>query len=287
MVTLQQLAKDQVKVEVADYELLRKDFPCLKGRTQATINEWLVEEVGWMRESQLSAEDPLLSPVPKLTGKIKEAWQPPKYGRAVVQECQCGVLDVKGGGTTTPTKDIHGTGYMSVDDALSEYYSGRLISGVLNCSGVVEKPIEAYAVVSLGVKGSWWPEALGKPENEGLALLVRRAHVRHPGSVIPPYGIELVLRPFGLRLSADLFAIEYGFNETSTNIPLIGDTQASDKYEPIDFATLNLINPNSQEEITRSVIEAGAILSCIGTAAVFFFLFFYILYLLFYNFLFY
>ena len=42
------------KVLIADYELLKKDFPQISSKNEEEINEWLLDQVAYLAEGQIN-----------------------------------------------------------------------------------------------------------------------------------------------------------------------------------------------------------------------------------------
>jgi hypothetical protein len=130
------------RVVVADYELIREDFACLREASNPEIDRWLLSQAAFVRHSQLErgakhgVHDPLpaerCEPIDRPC--VRMAVIPPLYGRAALlpikdERYGCsGWLDVKGSGSQWPViTDWHSTGTMIMEDALGGFFRCKLV----------------------------------------------------------------------------------------------------------------------------------------------------------------
>ena len=91
-------------VLIADYDLIRADFPTTVDLSNPQIDEWLLKHVGYISDSQ--ADQTFVNTPISVTGEERYAHRPPRYGRALVYEMfdpadankQVGLTDAKGVG---------------------------------------------------------------------------------------------------------------------------------------------------------------------------------------------
>jgi len=125
-----------------DYPLLRRDFPCLRSRSDPEVDRWLLENAAYvrLRHAQLA---PALGIHPPITLERcescnREGIVPPLYGRGAIMSTYAsgcpGFLDVKGIGTDNPSLNSHKDGVLTLGEALGEYYQEKLASLVLTDS---------------------------------------------------------------------------------------------------------------------------------------------------------
>src|SRR5690606_36906896 len=119
------------KVLVADYSLIRRDFPHLRALSEGEIDAWLLESAGHIADEQVRFQNQRVSsaidaeePPPAAKGKKSQGrrvHRPEGYGRALVFEVEGGMLDVKGSGTIAPRPGHHQSGLLATGEALREF----------------------------------------------------------------------------------------------------------------------------------------------------------------------
>ncbi|KAL1527272.1 hypothetical protein AB1Y20_015947 [Prymnesium parvum] len=264
-----QLDARRLRVGVADYALLRRDFAALRRLTAAQIDRWLVAQARWMRLTQLrdgaargameeaaGATRPPLAAVP---ARLRDALVPARYGRAAIlpamspalPETPIGLLDIKGNGAAAPvgvpadgrSHSVH-HGLLLLDDAYSEFFSTALMEAALASAAGDETVVGAYAVLAIdgllaGSNASW-------PWSRGPAgMIVRQARRRAGGFLTAPHWlaarVERLLHPFGLSLSTrpspDVLEEEPAFGGV-----LLSDVQTAANGAIIDLHTMCILN---------------------------------------------
>ena len=195
------------RVVVANYQLLRDDFP-LEGLSEAAIDEWLLSQAAWMRVSQLTAKQRSANYTARehylhvfettfLAGRRQIGVVPDLYGRAGLlpvahprTRSLIGAFDVKGNGANNPQhRIVKGSrsvmhGMLGLDSALSEFFmhtvaEAALASNLLNASRTLQTTIGAYAVIALDgvyINGRRYTTPYRRADPAGL--LVRQAQLR-------------------------------------------------------------------------------------------------------------
>lgn len=185
------------KVVVADYQLIRRDFPHLALWTDRDIDQWLLEKTAFIARTQkaLGARRHIQSRIETGTETIK-AYRPKLYGRGLVYDVGIGLIDVKGAGGRSPRMKGHQTGLLELEVAKYEYAMEKLIHAIFENANRFDT-IESYAVIDLGFKNHarWAPGSAG--------LLLRQGHTREMGNWIcfetsRSLPIELLLRKYGI-----------------------------------------------------------------------------------------
>ncbi len=195
------------RVLLADYTLLRKDFPFLKEQTDEEIDQWLVEQFAWMAFSQTELGPPrgVQTPTKVIPGQVRTGLRPFRYGRALIvpafpvspQDSTVTIsstptdtllLDLKGAGAHSPIRagqESHGTGLMSQAEAIREFAYEKLVSAIFDSQsketrqshmssyGLEPTVLPNYAVLGLNFR-VYAPPGLQMP----AALLLRRSHIR-------------------------------------------------------------------------------------------------------------
>lgn len=212
------------EVVFANYGAIFADFePSLRHIAAASgsdaercraVDKWLIENTAYVSTSQ-AASRAVSTPI-ALDGSSRQAWRPPRYGRAVV------VLDRQ---STVPTSgaffDVKGTGVppdeepylpnsnglMTLDEAVHEVLMEHLVYAVMQRAGVDVRPLPSYAVIDLGFDAVWHDERT--PQR--ATVLVRRAATRPrcqweravqgPQMARALMQIELLLRSGGISAS--------------------------------------------------------------------------------------
>lgn len=142
------------RVVIADYDLIREDFPRLSGLSHEQIDNWLLEETAYISNGQ-KAQTTVNSFIETLHDNKRQALRPPEYGRALVYEVawqgeKIGVLDVKGAGGIKPSHASHRSGTMTLGESLREFSYEKMITSVVEHSGIQNKVVGSYAVIDPG-----------------------------------------------------------------------------------------------------------------------------------------
>ena len=200
------LRVDGARVVFADYPLLQRDFPHLRGEAAATIDDWLLRNAAVVSESQ-TKQSAVNTPI-RTTGDRVSAFRPPLYGRAVVVAADgspAGLLDVKGSGVAPglkPLNQTHANGLLALGEALANMAFREVMELIFRRARTGFTTVPEYAVIDLGfdVRDLFGPAT-------PACIQVRQAHRRPAGGVELPLAgspeqqvkleIELLLRRYG------------------------------------------------------------------------------------------
>lgn len=229
------------KVVVADYTLIRQDFPHLRSMSNFQIDHWLIENAAWMTYEQVSQQ--VVND--KIHTNHKRKWfvRPKNYGRAAVaQPDKDQLIDIKGSGTKNPKIGDHSNGLMSTAEGIRDFIFEKMLSGIFKVEGNQLRTVGSYAVLDLGFK---FTQPILNAENSNVefgplqsylkdafkqrkitaGLLLRQAHLRSPieneigdNSFLPEktaIEYERVLRKYGIVSSPNA---RFGFNFEAMNI---------------------------------------------------------------------
>lgn len=199
MVRIPYKISDRNPVILADYDALREDFPEeLRHLSDAEIDEKLLHGTHFISYFQ-SEQEVVNSRIPTSPEKIR-AFRPEDYGRSIVFKFGKGLIDAKGSGAGYPGPDRfdHGSGLLSLGEALREFAYERLLRLIFLHSGSGFKTVKTYAVIDLGFDIK---DEHGNLVRAGMVL--RRAHTRSPGifallSNALGLKIEKLLRRYGV-----------------------------------------------------------------------------------------
>lgn len=141
------------EVLIADYELIRKDFPELSKLSNPEIDDWLIEQTAFISKDQSSQE--IVNSKILITDETRQALRPPEYGRALVYEVnkenkKIGLIDVKGAGGIEPSFASHKSGTMTLGEALREFSYEKMITNVVKHSAIENKVVGSYGVIYAG-----------------------------------------------------------------------------------------------------------------------------------------
>ncbi len=217
------------RVVIADYDLLRRDFPHLQPLTPEEIDSWLLQEAAFVSKAQVTPNS-ANTPIVKGT-KTREGLRPKSYGRAMVLPVQGGFLDVKGSGATRPRRGSYETGLASTGEAIREFIWEKAVKRVLDHAGSEVATVGNYAVIDFG---------FDVIQEDGAKLpagiVIRQAHDRMP------HGGQI-----DNRNAAELETLfrRYGF------------TSAGQYYEKSDYHVVNIQGTKNQ----KAIYDFGAFLS--------------------------
>jgi hypothetical protein len=186
------------RVIVADYELIKKDFPSLKNKSNEEINQWLLDRTAYVSTPQAAQE--AVNTKIHVGEETVEAYRPKDYGRSIVFDLgEEGLIDAKGTGALKALSIFdHSNGLASLGESLREYLYEKLVAKIFKHSGSPFQTVGTYAVIDYGfdVKG----------QNDSLARagsVLRQAHDRATGafSLIDnktALKVEKLLRTYGV-----------------------------------------------------------------------------------------
>lgn len=178
----------QAKIVIADYDLIRLDFPEMANKTNPEIDQWLLDQTAYISKPQ-AAQTTVNTSIPINEGRRK-AFRPPHYGRALVYNMnhpetgqQIGLMDVKGAGALNPGQRDHGNGIATLGESLREFVWENMMRDVLADAGLENKTVGSYAVIDPGFD---LVHADGSTSRAGF--YIRQGHNRvpdHPGAWLP------------------------------------------------------------------------------------------------------
>jgi hypothetical protein len=184
------------RVVTADYELIRRDFPKLRQKTEAEIDGWLLANTAFMSVEQTQQLHTNFS-IPQGT-KTKTAMRPPDYQRALVFSVDGGLIDGKGFGAVDPKLGDHSDGLATLSEVLREFVYEKMVQKLFDHARSGLHTVGSYAVIDWGFRVKY---ADGGTTPAGAIL--RQAHRRAPGRVSlldddATKKIELLLRRYGV-----------------------------------------------------------------------------------------
>lgn len=234
------LQLSNARIIMADYKLIRQDFPEVAKYSDRQIDEWLVKNTGYMSIQQVAQQD-VNYKIP-VTGKATTAYRPREYGRAHVFKAGNGLIDVKGSGGIDPHMGFERTGLATLGEVIREFLMEKLVSRVFQDIGKYET-VPCYAVMDPGfttrMQGS-------RAHDVPAGMILRRAHTRHHVGVIgereredpvvlpneTQLEIELALRKYGITSTIDLYPGRYKNKLAGDQLNIQGDNNGA----VVDFA---------------------------------------------------
>jgi len=253
------LRVDGARVVFADYELLQRDFPQLRGATAPAIDAWLLRNAAVISEPQAKQSN-VNTPI-RTTGGRVTAFRPPLYGRAVVvavQDSPEGLLDVKGSGVAPalrPVNQAHANGLLALGEALANIVFREVMELIFRRAGTGFVTVPEYAVIDLGfdVRDLFGPAT-------PACIQVRQAHRRPVGGVELPLAgspeqqvkleIELLLRHYGATSCSP--ATSFVLDDASGKLEITYADKPLPKHTDEQIATFRKL---SRFEGGRQVIE--------------------------------
>ena len=178
------------KLVIANQSALRRDFPDLLGHlSDDEIDLWLVNQVAYLAQSQIEASknsNPQSTPIDAKVDQSRFAFRPPDYDRTIVipvlppspqpqtpLEENPFLLEIKGGGSTSPKPGPKTSGLGLLAEALREYHLSNLVEVVLEHSGIGVNVEPIYAVIAGGFR-----VREVAPMDLPAGLMIRRSHLR-------------------------------------------------------------------------------------------------------------
>lgn len=211
-------ALSQARVALADYSLLRRDFPALAHMTEDAIDQWLLKQAGYISLPQTQQRQ-VNTTIPNET-TTTSGFRPMGYGRALVFEVKdpngdevIGIIDSKGAGSENPAQRQHGNGLATLGECLREFIVENGIREALRNSGAPVSTVGSYAVIDAGF------DVIHQDGGRSRAgLYLRQGHGRNTSG---PYRVnesemETLLKKYGIyaggniQLAANGYVYDFG-----------------------------------------------------------------------------
>lgn len=185
------------RVVIADYALLRRDFPSLTLQKEEAIDAWLLEHGAWVHAgcSRLVTLHTRAGPAPNAS-----RWSAVSR-RSFLLQADGGLLDAKGSCCAHPRAHVahgdHADCLCLVVDRVIEFVTQKMVNALLLKAGRPERTLGHYAVLDYGFLV---PQRDGRLHRAGASL--RQAHSRHllPFTFLEPdvqVALEMTLRAGG------------------------------------------------------------------------------------------
>lgn len=196
------------RVVIADYGLLKRDFPQLASFTNAQIDAWILEQSGYLSKGQIDTgvKANTNTPIAHDPNQKKMALRPPQYDRALVFEAQGGgLIDGKGFGANVPANASHKNGLIETNQAVREFLYTKATKEIFQGAQAPFGVVDSYAVIDWGFDVRM--DYGGGMANYRAGAVLRQAHVRDLSSPITAQGqlsrekmaeVERILRPRGM-----------------------------------------------------------------------------------------
>lgn len=196
------LRLQNARILIADYDLIRADFPATTNLSNPQIDDWILKYVGYISDTQ--ADQTYVNTPIAVTGEERVAHRPPRYGRALVYEMfdpadpnkQVGLIDAKGVGAIKPRQKSHGNGIATLGEAIREYVYEKMVNEVMAAEKTGHKTIGSYAVIDPGFN------VVHEDGSQSAAgFYLRQAHHRNSSEYIRGPGetkIKAALAKYGI-----------------------------------------------------------------------------------------
>jgi hypothetical protein len=227
------------RVILADYALLKRDFPQLRGRRNQDIDSWLSYHFGYIAQTQVDQDrDGVQSRINLRRNESVEAYRPYRYGRAVVFEIEEGgqrrqLMDGKGYGAVSPRQRHHRNGLATLGECAREFYFSKMVRELFRVENFHRRVVGTYAVLDPG-----FDVVHADGSKSAAGFILRQAHSRSngPNSTLSERAmieIETLVRRFGVTSAGELWGTDTSgrYNFYPVNI------QGTPDGHIIDFGT--------------------------------------------------
>ncbi|QDK38438.1 hypothetical protein [Bdellovibrio sp. NC01] len=231
------------RVILADYELIRKDFPEIRNLSNQEIDQWLLRNTAFVSKEQAAQE--VVNDKIHTDETSRMAYRPREYRRAHVFVADTGgLIDAKGTGAVDPSGGSHDNGLATLGDMIREYTYEKLIHALFVKDGRFDT-VGSYAVIDYGFDIKH-PD--GGRSRAGTVL--RQAHTRyHDG----PMGIrtrgQSTMLPREHQVEVETFLRQFGVTSSVkfNGLDLV-NLQGAQNGAVIDFGSFL-----TQEKFTNTV----------------------------------
>lgn len=253
-----------VRVALADYELLARDFPQLKQQEhesewnwRARVDQWLLDQTGFIAIENAKQTD--VNSEISTTDEKKTAYRPKGYGRAFVIPVEGGLIDAKGMGVApkvVPTlKRAKMDGLATLGEVTREYLYEKLVERLFKHAKVEIDTVGSYAILDFGFDVK---HADGSTSRAGYIL--RQSHIRSTGhnsslSEAKGFAIEKLLRRYGITSSGE--TARGNFYYWHGDILDSNTQKIPEGARPMDYINIQGTNNSDRTE----VIDFGAYIS--------------------------
>ena len=211
-------ALTKARVALADYALIRKDFPQLADLSDAAIDQWLLSQAGYISVPQ-TRQSTVNTPIPSHESET-QSYRPTDYGRALIFEAKSpttgeviGLIDSKGAGAENPQQRHHANGLATLGECLREFILENGIREALRDAGIATSTVGSYAVIDAGFE---MIHSDGSSSRAGLYL--RQGHTRNTTTQMPVSAgqLETVFKAYGIdvagnvQLTGDGYVYDFG-----------------------------------------------------------------------------
>lgn len=191
------------KVLLADYDLIRRDFPQVAQMGNDQIDQWLLDHFAYISQTQ-TQQTTVNSAISTLASDFKEVYRPEGYGRAWVAKVPGGgLVDAKGVGAVLAQQGDHSNGLATTGESLREFLFEKMTSKALKAGGEKTSTIGSYAVLDFGF------DVIHRDGSHSPAgAILRQVDIRNEAMVsdlLPEHSaqIEATLRRFGISTAGD------------------------------------------------------------------------------------
>lgn len=220
------------RIMLADYDLIRKDFPEIRNRTNAELDHWLLENTSFISTNQ--ARQNIVNEPIQTKEEFVQAYRPREYRRAHVFAASTGgLIDAKGTGAVDPSGGSHDNGLATLGDMIREYMYEKLIHAIFIKDRRFDT-VGSYAVIDYGFS-IIHPDG-GKSR---AGIILRQAHTRyHDGPSAGRTRNQSTMLPRQHQLEIETFLREFGI---TSSVKFMGkdlvNLQGADNGAVIDFGS--------------------------------------------------
>lgn len=238
------------RVTLADYDLIRRDFPEVSAFSNQAIDDWLIRNTAFVSKQQ-AAQQSVNTPI-STSAEERMAYRPREYARAHVFAIDTGgLIDAKGTGSLNPSGGSHNNGLATLGDMIREYAYEKLINAIFQRHGGFET-VGSYAVIDYGFEIKH-PD--GGTSRAGTVL--RQAHTRYHGSNVAQKHGQAAMLPHHKQREVELFLRRFGISSTMKyyGVDRI-NLQGSESMAVIDFGAF-LVNQSFARPVYFSYTRSG------------------------------
>lgn len=225
---------ESARVVVADYDLIRQDFPEIAHYSNEQIDQWLIRNTAFVSVQQAAQTNVNTEIRTGGPSKRRRAYRPREYRRAHVFATDTGgLIDVKGTGAVDPSGGSHDNGLATLGDMIREYSYEKLMNGIFQRDGRYQT-VGSYGVVDFGFEIK---HPGGGTSRAGTIL--RQAHTRyHDGPIGLRTRSQSTMLPRDFQLEVETFLRRFGITSTVKydGKDLI-NLQGADNLAVIDFGS--------------------------------------------------
>ncbi len=166
------------RILLVDYELVRRDFPVMVGKSDTEVDQWLLNNTAYVTEEQarqvvVNTQIEFVHGPDGQEVTRRDVLRPELYNRACVFPVEGGLIDAKGTGAPHPRQGSHGNGLATTGEVIREFIFQKMVQKIFKHARAPFETVACYGVIDLGFQVKH-----GDGSTSPAGIVIRQAHKR-------------------------------------------------------------------------------------------------------------